>query len=199
MTLKNSKKSQTRNLIIETAESLFKRRGIESSGIKKIMSEIGLTVGGFYSHFSSKEDLVKTSLEQSLKTIMIKLLSASKGHNGQERIAKILEFYLSPEHSQDIENGCPMAAMASDLSRSSDDVKGEVEHYLHNFYKTIEKDVQEINKGSGKNFTEEDFFSYMSMSLGAVMLSRMIKDKKLANKILESSKEKIINEIRYEA
>ncbi len=195
MSIKKTKKSQTRNLIIETAESLFKLKGIESSGIKKIMSEIGLTVGGFYSHFNSKEDLVKISLKNSLKTIMSKLLEVSKGDHGHARIAKILEYYLSVEHSKDIENGCPMAAMASDLSRCSDEVKGEVEYYLHNFYKTIEQDVQEINKSSGKNFSEEDFFSYMSMSLGAVMLSRMIKDQKLSEKILQSSKEKIIKEI----
>jgi TetR/AcrR family transcriptional repressor of nem operon len=195
MGIKKSKKTQTRNLIIDTAESLFKLRGIESSGIKKIMNEIGLTVGGFYSHFSSKDELVRTSLKKSLKSIMKILLERSEGYTGHQRIEKILEFYLSTEHSKDIENGCPMAAMSSDLSRCSDDIKGEVEEYLHNFYKTIEKDVSVINSQTNKNFCEEDFFSYLSMSLGAITLSRIIKDEKLANKIINASREKILKEI----
>jgi TetR/AcrR family transcriptional regulator, transcriptional repressor for nem operon len=191
---KKEKKLNTRNMILDTAQSLFKKYGIESSGIKKIMNEIGLTVGGFYSHFSSKDDLIKNSLHQSLNSIMKTLLVESAQDSGKSRIARILSVYLGQAHSENIEHGCPIAAMASDISRCNDDIKSEVETYFDSFYESIKDDVDQLNMESNHKFNREDFYTYLSMSMGSVIMSRIIMDKDLSVKILEGTREKILKD-----
>ena len=181
-------------MILETAESLFKKYGIESSGIKKIMNEIGLTVGGFYSHFKSKDDLIKNSLNKSLNSIMADLLEASSTNKGKDRITRILSVYLGEIHSQNIENGCPIAAMATDISRCNDEIKDEVTHYFDSFYEEIKEDVARLNQDTNHHFNREDFYTYLSMSMGSVIMSRILNDKNLSRKILEGTLNKIIKD-----
>lgn len=195
MSEKSNRKNNTRSKILDTAETLFKKYGIESSGIKKIMSEIGLTVGGFYSHFKSKDDLIKNSLNKSLNSTMKELLGISSGLKGKDKISKMLGVYLGKEHRDNLEMGCPIAAMASDISRCNDDIKKEVEIYFDAFYNEIKPDVQNIVTNEGQKVTREDFYVYMSMSLGAVMMSRICKDDHLSEVILSSSRKKILKDL----
>lgn len=181
-------------MILETAESLFKKYGIESSGIKKIMNEIGLTVGGFYSHFKSKDDLIKSSLNKSLNSIMKELLDQSSTDEGRLRIVRILSVYLGEIHSQNIENGCPIAAMATDISRCNDEIKNEVTHYFDSFYEEIQDDVEHLNKETNHEFNREDFYTYLSMSMGSVIMSRILPDKELSRKILHKTLNKILKD-----
>lgn len=181
-------------MILDTAEGLFKKYGIESSGIKKIMNEIGLTVGGFYSHFKSKDDLIKTSLNQSLNSIMKDLLEKSSQDSGKLRIARILSVYLSDIHSQNIERGCPIAAMATDITRCSEDIKNEVEHYFDSFYEEIKEDVAQLNKMTNHDFKREDFYIYLSMSMGSLIMSRIITDPELSKNIREGALKKILRD-----
>jgi TetR/AcrR family transcriptional repressor of nem operon len=192
---KFDRKNNTRNMILETAETLFKKYGIESSGIKKIMNEIGLTVGGFYSHFKSKDDLIKNSLNRSLNSIMRELLDHASHYEGKEKIIKILDIYLGVEHKNNIERGCPVAAMASDISRCNEEIKKEVVLYLDNFFEEIKTDVEKLSLGERK-ITREDFYVYMSMSLGAVMMARICQDEVLSNNILASTKKKILQDLK---
>lgn len=196
MSAKKEKKLNTRIKILETAENLFKKYGIESSGIKKIMNEIDLTVGGFYSHFKSKDDLIKNSLKRSLNSIMKQLLSGSSQKEGKERIKNILNVYLGEEHSGNIEHGCPIAAMSSDITRCNEEIKKEVEHYFDSFFEEIKPDIEKLNTDTNHNFDREDFYTYLSMSMGSVIMSRIITDKKLSSHILEKTKEKILRDFQ---
>ncbi|MGK0367380.1 MAG: TetR/AcrR family transcriptional repressor of nem operon [Thermoproteota archaeon] len=196
VSLKKDKKLNTRNMILETAEGLFKKYGIESSGIKKIMNEIGLTVGGFYSHFKSKDDLIKNSLNRSLESTMKDLLENSAQKQGKDRINSILGIYLGEDHSNNIEEGCPIAAMNSDITRCNDEIKKEVENFFDSFYLAIKDDVTKMNEENEQSveFSREDFYVYLSMSLGSVVMSRIVTDKNLSSQILKGAKEKILRD-----
>src|SRR5277367_6434987 len=106
-------KETTRRRIIETAAARFRKDGIESVGVADLMAEAGLTHGGFYSHFASKEDLVKAALEEA---------SAHSVRNFARRIEEggleaWIRGYLRKEHRDHPEKGCVAAALGSEVVR----------------------------------------------------------------------------------
>jgi len=106
-------KEATRNRIVETAAARFRRDGIDAVGVADLMGEAGLTHGGFYSHFSSKEELVRAAVE----------MSAERGRaKFRKRVAEVglegwIRHYLRPAHRDHPERGCMVAALGSELAR----------------------------------------------------------------------------------
>ena len=106
-------KQATRNRIIETAAARFRRDGIDGVGVADLMGGAGLTHGGFYSHFSSKEELVRAAVE----------MSAERGRaKFRKRVAEAglegwIRHYLRPSHRDHPERGCMIAALGSELAR----------------------------------------------------------------------------------
>jgi AcrR family transcriptional regulator len=107
-------KAATRQHIIDVAASRFRRDGVAASGLATVMADAGLTNGAFYSHFDSKDDLVRetviTALEKRKKT----LREAAAEPSGMERV---IRDYLSPRHRDDPGNGCPTSALVAEIAR----------------------------------------------------------------------------------
>src|SRR5437667_2616219 len=108
-------KQATRRRIIEVAGRRLKRDGIDGSGIATLMADAGLTNGAFYAHFDSKEDLVATTVADQLR-------EQRESYSAQSP-EEIVRGYLSTQHRDDIEGGCPSAALLDEIARSSDAVK----------------------------------------------------------------------------
>lgn len=103
---------QTRRRIVEVAARLFRARGIGAVSVADIMGELGLTVGGFYRHFATKDALVAEAIEAaSLATV------ADKGAVRDKRA--LVDNYLSEEHRRHPERGCPVAALCSEIAHES--------------------------------------------------------------------------------
>jgi TetR/AcrR family transcriptional regulator, transcriptional repressor for nem operon len=117
-------KAKTRERIIKAAAGAFRRRGIGQTNIADIMREAGLTHGGFYAHFESKDALVAEALTQSLEEVEIALSRSSKDDAlNEDRLVAILSAYLSPGHVAHPERGCPLAAIGPELMRCDERVK----------------------------------------------------------------------------
>jgi TetR/AcrR family transcriptional repressor of nem operon len=106
-------KEATRTRIVETAAARFRRDGIDGVGVADVMGEAGLTHGGFYSHFSSKEELVRAAVEMSVERGRAKF---------RKRVADVglegwIRHYLRPAHRDHPERGCMVAALGSELAR----------------------------------------------------------------------------------
>src|ERR687897_2251885 len=108
-------KLATRRRILEAAGRRLKRDGIDGSGVATLMADAGLTNGAFYAHFDSKEDLVATTVADQLR-------EQRESFSGMP-IQHIVRAYLSVEHRNDTEGGCPSAALLDEIARSSDAVK----------------------------------------------------------------------------
>src|SRR5256714_2653432 len=102
----------TRERILEAASRLFREHGIAAVGLAKIMAEAGLTVGTFYTHFKSKEALLREVLSRSLDA---RHEALPQDLDGDVEIA--VRAYLSPEHRDQAGTGCPVAALASEVAR----------------------------------------------------------------------------------
>src|SRR6266702_2212272 len=100
----NEHKEETRRRIIESAGRRLKRDGIDGSGIAALMADAGLTNGAFYAHFASKEDLVATAVADQLREQRESLSAVAPGRAGVEQLVRA---YLSSEHRDHREAGCP--------------------------------------------------------------------------------------------
>jgi AcrR family transcriptional regulator len=183
-------KQQTRRRLIESAVTAFCREGVESAGLKQIMQEMGLTVGGFYRHFSSKSQLVQSavalgllqSLEQFRRTSEGNGLDhASAGCDGIGSIERFAAAYLSEPHRRSIAKGCVLAALGADIARSDSDVKAVCETGLRELHAELHRSVP-----TGSEELGERLWGLMALELGGLLLSRMVAEEQTAAEILAS-------------
>src|SRR3954447_22844545 len=101
-----------RQQVIDGAATLVRERGVDGVNVGQLMGEAGLTHGGFYRHFASKDELVALALEKAL----VDQREWVAGRSERE----LIEWYLSPEHRDDPAHGCTMGALGSEIARAGD-------------------------------------------------------------------------------
>jgi TetR/AcrR family transcriptional repressor of nem operon len=113
-----SHKEATRKRIIETAASRFREEGIAAVGVANLMGDIGLTQGGFYNHFESKDDLAREAIEHAWQGTYERLHRAlvRAKHGG---IEALIDSYLSAAHRKEVADGCVAAALSAEIARGS--------------------------------------------------------------------------------
>src|SRR3954471_13811514 len=116
-------KEQTRAKILRAAGKVFRRLGYHAAGVDKVMEEAGLTAGGFYAHFGSKEALLAEVLTPAAAEARVPLDPDLDGVAGRARLEAFVESYLSRSHLQRTDNGCPLPALVSEVARTSGPVK----------------------------------------------------------------------------
>lgn len=117
------RKGETRQRIVDAAASAFRKRGVADVGIAELMKRAGLTHGGFYAHFSSKQDLLAEALAHASKQVSATLREGASNQPSPSALLSIANAYLSPNHLQHPEAGCPVAALGPELVRSTANVR----------------------------------------------------------------------------
>jgi TetR/AcrR family transcriptional repressor of nem operon len=171
-------KQVTRQRIIETAGRRLKRDGIDGSGVATLMKDAGLTNGAFYAHFASKEDLVATAVSDQLRDQRERLAAIAPGHAGLEQIVRA---YLSPEHRDNPEEGCPSAALLDEITRCADPTKKAYTDNVLAFIDDIAARLAPHDPPSARTKT----LSVYAMMIGTLQLSRALADRQLADDLLE--------------
>src|SRR5262249_17032398 len=111
-------KSRTRARIVAAAATAVRSQGVDRVGVADVMARAGLTHGGFYAHFSSKNDLLTEALEYASDQTLVGLAgSLVSAPEGAKRHA-LIDASLSPQHAAPPERGCPMAALGPDVARA---------------------------------------------------------------------------------
>jgi len=120
-----SRKEVTHDRIVETAARAIRRAGFHGVGVADIMKEAGLTHGGFYAHFASRNALLAEALARAGHDGAASLAKrmASRQARGASAFRALVEGYLSERHLGSVESGCPVAALASEMPRQSDEVR----------------------------------------------------------------------------
>lgn len=174
-------KEHTRKKILETAGRIFRRDGYHASGVDKVMDEAGLTPGGFYAHFSSKQALLAAALAEAGAESLRGVEKRLAGLSGRAWVKRFLRRYLGREHCGSSEFGCPLAALVSEVSRADETVKASFEELVRNLQERLAS-----NAGPGANSGGEKALAVVSMCVGGLGLARSVNDRALAERILES-------------
>lgn len=168
-------KEASRRRILDVASKRFRSDGVAGVGLAGVMADAGLTNGAFYAHFDSKEALLRDALVAALDEQRRDLLGDKADYEAAIRR------YLSVEHRDHPEAGCPSAAMVAEIARQS---KITREPYTAKLRETIDL----ITKGmpGGKVVARRTAIAMFAMLIGILQLARAVNDDKLSREILDS-------------
>ncbi len=176
-------KQQTRERIVGAAARLFNRKGFAEVSIGEIMTAAGLTHGGFYRHFSSKEELYAEAVRHFLKKEMP--ARWQKGPGGRcppdQAFARfVVDAYLSPDHLEDVDGSCPLVGLSTDVARSNGVVKAA--------YREVAQSMIEVFKANLEGRAARDqAMVLVSLCVGGMVLARALDDQDLANDFLATA------------
>src|SRR5262245_41150792 len=110
--------AKTRERIVTAAAAEFRQHGIAATGLADLMKAAGLTHGGFYRHFASKEQLVAEACSAAIATMTERMGSSASRKRGRKGLETAVADYLSTEHRDNPRDGCPLAALGSEMARA---------------------------------------------------------------------------------
>ena len=171
-------KQATRRRIIQTAGRRLKRDGIDGSGIATLMADAGLTNGAFYAHFASKQDLVATAVADQLRGQRASVSAQTPDLAGLEQYVRA---YLSVEHRDNPDDGCPSAALLDEIGRCPDAVKRAYTDGLLAMVDDIAARLAPQDPPSARTKT----LSVFALMVVTLQLSRALADRQLADEVLE--------------
>ena len=178
-------KEATRQRIIDTAGRRLKRDGIDGSGIATLMKDAGLTNGAFYAHFASKDDLVATAVTEQLRQQRANYGAYLPGRAGLEQFVRE---YLSNEHRDSPEDGCPSAALLDEIGRTSDATK---EAFTDGLLISIDNMAAQLSPDDRQS-ARLKALTVFGMMVGTMQLSRALADRRLADAILEQGVQNVL-------
>ncbi|MET3911226.1 TetR/AcrR family transcriptional repressor of nem operon [Bradyrhizobium sp. S3.3.6] len=175
-------KDETRRHILDVASAQFRESGIAAVGLAGIMSEAGLTNGAFYSHFASKEDLVREVLTDALTRREER--HTANLENGVALETTIRD-YLSTRHRDHAGTGCPIAALVAEIARHP---KATRDAFTGKVADIVVLMAEQIRLGTAEERRRKAITIYATM-VGALQLARAVNDKPLSDEILENAVE----------
>jgi TetR/AcrR family transcriptional regulator, transcriptional repressor for nem operon len=170
-------KQATRQRIIQTAGRRLKRDGIDGSGVATLMADAGLTNGAFYAHFTSKDDLVATTLADELREQRAGLSKRAPGGAGVEQYVRE---YLSVQHRDNPGDGCPSAALLDEIGRCTGATRRA---YTDGLLVVIDDIAARLAPGDPASARAKTL-SVFALMTGTLQLSRALADSQLADEVL---------------
>lgn len=172
-------KQETRQRIIETAGRRLKRDGIDGSGVATLMKDAGLTGGTFYAYFTSKDELVTTTVADQMRAQHENIVAyAAPGRAGLEQI---IRWYFSPEQRDTIDDGCPNAALLDEIARSAQPTR---QAYTDGALVLIDGFAARLAPHDPPS-ARLKALSLLGMMAGTLQISRALTDRQLADQLLE--------------
>ncbi len=172
-------KEATRQKIVETAAARFRKDGIEGVGLADLMAEAGLTHGGFYSHFSSKEDLVRAAVEEASCVSSSRFAKRTE----EEGLEGWIRYYLHAGHRDHPERGCVAAALVGELARRPGSTR---EPFTENLSKVISSISGLLPGRQSPETKRRTAIAIFSTLIGALQMARAVSDPALSKEILEA-------------
>lgn len=183
-----SHRDETRTKILKIAGRALRAKGPEGVAVAEVMKEAGLTHGGFYAHFKSKDALLAEALAGVFEVSKKKFLAAVDGLPPKAALAAYVDFYVSTRHRDGRESGCPVTALNSDMPRQSKPVR----EVFGAGMKSLILGVQTLIENAGiEGDAHALAASVISAMAGAVAISRSIPDKQLSDEMLTTARESI--------
>src|SRR5947208_17055246 len=179
-------KTRTRDRIVRNAARKLRAEGLRGPGVASVMQASGLTVGGFYKHFRSKDELLADAIAQAFSDSE-KVYSSLQNLPREDRWREFVRLYLSPEHCDHPDSGCPVAALAPELGRAKPGVRKRIAGLIKG-YRWIE-----FMPGRTLAERERNFFVIFSAMAGAVSIARILTDRADRERVLSSVRDHLLH------
>ncbi|PTL84652.1 TetR/AcrR family transcriptional regulator [Vitiosangium sp. GDMCC 1.1324] len=173
-------KQATHARILEAAGKLFRKEGFGGASVERVMRAAGLTVGGFYSHFTSKETLLGETLRAVLAEQRERWLGGLEELKGAEWLSHFVRRYLSRQHRDDLAVGCPVPALLSDLTRAPPETQAVLVEELELLLRETEARL-----AAEKGVTaRQRALATIALCFGALTLARATASQPLSDELL---------------
>jgi TetR/AcrR family transcriptional repressor of nem operon len=182
MNQKTRQKQKSREAIAASAAALLRERGIQASSVMEVMKGAGLTVGGFYAHYDSKEDLFVETLRNAASTNWDHLLKSAKGETPASRTLSVIKHYLCRKHRDNKNTGCLLPSTAPEIAREGEPYRSALEKELSTFARSLAK---MIDAGADSRKTA---LGLIALMYGALSLSRAVSGTRLSDEFLEAGR-----------
>jgi TetR/AcrR family transcriptional repressor of nem operon len=174
--------AKTRERIIKAAAREFRRNGIVATGLIDLMAAAGLTHGGFYKHFESKDQLVAEVFADAAASTM-ETMTADSGGSSKTGLAAAAAKYLSTAHRDHPSEGCPLAALGSEIARCDDRTRAAA---TAGFLKLVNTIAARFRK-TPPDVARRRALVAVSTMIGALTMSRIVTDPELSVEILQQA------------
>jgi len=183
-----SRKAQTHERIVTAASRAIRRQGYGGIGVADLMKEAGLTHGGFYAHFASKNELLAEVAEATGAESLGRLSRIAARAPDGEGLAAIVDAYLSAQHVASPETGCPVAALGSELPRQAPEVRRAATHRMKEVVDLLGRQLPGWAEGAGR---ERALASYCTL-IGALTLARAVDDPAMSQAVRDAARHAIL-------
>lgn len=183
----SEKKEKTRRRILESAGSSLKESGISGTSVAGVMDGAGMTVGGFYAHFESKQEMVTEALASSLGEALDTLVAGLDEKSGREWISAVAGRYLSEAHRDSPTLGCPLPATAGEIARAGQDARDALASAIDPLVSKVAVKLEGACEGDPR----KEALAVLSLLVGGLTLSRALADTPLSDEVLVSCLEHV--------
>jgi TetR/AcrR family transcriptional repressor of nem operon len=179
-----AEKAQSHDRIVKNAAARFREQGVEGIGVADLMKEAGLTHGGFYRHFASRDELVAEAIEHALRDgaqavdAIARLKSAP--------LASLVDAYLSAAHRDNLAASCAVTTLAGDVARASDRARTAYTRQVGIYLELLTRLI-----AAEKKMKRVKAIAALSTLVGAVSMARAVNDEKLSREILKSASDEL--------
>jgi TetR/AcrR family transcriptional repressor of nem operon len=180
-------KNEVHKEIVKDASRRVRAEGLNGVAVATVMRDTGLTHGGFYKHFASKDELLLESSREAFRDFIGRLVGVAEQARPGEAWRAIVKAYLSSEYCDHVEYGCPLTALAPEFARADKRMKGEILSELV----TYRDRMLPFMPGRKKTDKERAFFQIFSTMIGAVELARMLPEP-VRDKVLGSARDLLL-------
>ncbi len=180
MQARNEQKNRTHDTIVEVAARLLRERGLHGVGLAEIMRASGLTHGGFYSHFESRDALLAEALANAAETSRSGYFAGLRDKRGLAWISSALRRYLSRGHRDHSTYGCPYPSLAVDASREGPELRAIFERELMESIAGFASHLEEAEVADAEDIS----LGLLALCSGGIALARAVEDPTLSDRIL---------------
>ncbi len=171
------RKTASHDRIVQAAARAIRRSGYSGTSVADIMKDAGLTHGGFYAHFDSREAMLAEAADHAGAESVATLERVSASAPREKALQALIGAYLSKDHLEGAETGCPMAALGSEMRRQAPEVRRAATRRAKETIDLVARQLPDWGKPSA----HEQALAILSTIVGAMMLARAVDDPKLSD------------------
>lgn len=181
-------KARTRRKIVETAARAFREQGLDGVGVADLMARAGLTHGGFYAHFDSKDALIEAACRHGIGATIETLDFRARNAPPGDGLRTLVRAYLSRAHRDDRAGGCIMPSLAGEIARHGPATRGAVTDQLRRLGEVIARHLPDGDAEA----RQRRALAIASSLVGAIALARAVDDPALSDAILDAAREAVL-------